>query len=37
MLAAYYQARGWDPISGKPTREKLLALGLEDVADDLWG
>jgi aldehyde:ferredoxin oxidoreductase len=36
MLAAYYQARGWDPVTGRPTREKLLALGLEEVADDLW-
>lgn len=37
MLAAYYQARGWDAKTGKPTRKKLLELGLEDVAKDLWG
>lgn len=37
MLAAYYQARGWDESTGKPTREKLLELGLEEVAKDLWG
>jgi aldehyde:ferredoxin oxidoreductase len=37
MLAAYYSARGWDPETGRPTREKLLALGLEDVSKDLWG
>jgi aldehyde:ferredoxin oxidoreductase len=36
MLAAYYEARGWDEDSGKPTREKLIELGLEDVAVDLW-
>jgi aldehyde:ferredoxin oxidoreductase len=36
MLAAYYSARGWDPVSGKPRREKLLELGLADVAEDLW-
>ncbi len=36
MLAAYYSARGWDPQTGRPTREKLLDLGLEDVAADLW-
>jgi aldehyde:ferredoxin oxidoreductase len=36
MLEAYYSARGWDPVSGRPTREKLLGLGLEDVAADLW-
>ncbi len=37
MLSAYYQARGWDLNSGKPNREKLLELGLDDVAKDLWG
>lgn len=36
MLTAYYAARGWDPVTGRPTREKLLALGLDDVARDLW-
>jgi aldehyde:ferredoxin oxidoreductase len=37
MLRAYYEARGWDEKTGYPNREKLLALGLEDVARDLWG
>ena len=37
MLIAYYQARGWDLETGKPSREKLLELGLEDIAEDLWG
>ncbi|HEX8992365.1 MAG TPA: aldehyde ferredoxin oxidoreductase C-terminal domain-containing protein, partial [Anaerolineales bacterium] len=37
MLYTYYQARGWDANTGFPTREKLLALGLDDVARDLWG
>ena len=37
MLSAYYQARGWDESTGKPSREKLIELGLEDVAKDLWG
>lgn len=36
MLAAYYEARGWDPETGKPGREKLMALGLGEVAEDLW-
>ncbi len=36
MLAAYYTARGWDPATGRPTREQLLTLGMEDVARDLW-
>ena len=37
MLAAYYQARGWDAKTGKPSRKKLLELGLDDAAADLWG
>ena len=37
MLSAYYQARGWDLETGKPSREKLIGLGLKDLAEDLWG
>ncbi len=36
MLEAYYAARGWDPETGRPTKERLLALGLDDIAADLW-
>jgi aldehyde:ferredoxin oxidoreductase len=36
MLSAYYQARGWDSLSGKPSKNKLASLGLEDVVKDLW-
>ena len=36
LLRMYYELRGWDR-SGKPTREKLIALGLEDVARKLYG
>jgi aldehyde:ferredoxin oxidoreductase len=36
MLEAYYAARSWDPITGYPTRDKLLHLGLEWVANDLY-
>jgi aldehyde:ferredoxin oxidoreductase len=36
MLHAYYEARGWDLETGKPSRDKLLSLGLEDIASDLW-
>jgi aldehyde:ferredoxin oxidoreductase len=36
MLAAYYRARGWDPLSGYPSREKLGALGLDWAARDLY-
>jgi aldehyde:ferredoxin oxidoreductase len=37
MLLAYYEARGWDPETGKPTREKLIQLELDEVVEDLWG
>ena len=37
MLSAYYEARGWESETGKPSQEKLVALGLPDVAKDLWG
>ena len=37
MIKAYYVARGWDPGTGRPTKKKLISLGLEDVAKDLWG
>ena len=37
MLAAYYEARGWDAETGKPSREKLLELRLDDLVNDLWG
>jgi aldehyde:ferredoxin oxidoreductase len=36
MLDAYYEARGWDKETGKPKIEKLIELGLDDVANDLW-
>lgn len=35
MEKEYLAAADWDPISSKPSREKLLMLGLEDVAKDL--
>jgi aldehyde:ferredoxin oxidoreductase len=31
----YYTLRGWDPITGIPTRGKLEELDLKDIADDL--
>jgi aldehyde:ferredoxin oxidoreductase len=36
LMHEYYAWRGWDPATGKPTRERLVALGLADVAEDLW-
>lgn len=37
MLEAYYEARGWDKETGKPSKEKLLELGMEEIARDVWG
>ncbi len=36
MLREYYQYRGWDWATGKPTREKLVELGLNQVAEDFY-
>ncbi len=36
LLDRYYTIRGWTS-DGRPTREKLVQLGLEDVAAHLWG
>jgi aldehyde:ferredoxin oxidoreductase len=35
MLDQYYDFRGWDRETGIPTRERLLELGLKDIADDM--
>jgi len=32
----YLKARDWDVSSGKPSKNKLKDLGLEDIADELW-
>jgi hypothetical protein len=29
-------ALDWDRVSTKPSKAKLLSLGLDDVAKDLW-
>jgi aldehyde:ferredoxin oxidoreductase len=34
-LDCYYELRGWNPENGWPTRARLEALGLGDVADGL--
>jgi aldehyde:ferredoxin oxidoreductase len=35
FLDEYYDLRDWDRASGLPRREKLIRLGLVDIADDL--
>jgi len=36
MLREYYDARNWDWETGKPSRGKLVGLGLGWVAEELW-
>lgn len=35
LLDEFYAQRGWDGLTGRPSREKLEELGLDDVADEL--
>jgi len=35
LMDEYYELRGWDRGSGRPTRDKLDALDLGEVADEL--
>jgi aldehyde:ferredoxin oxidoreductase len=35
MMEAYYNTRGWDPITGFPCEEKLAELDLDWVSEDL--
>ncbi|MCI0477407.1 MAG: aldehyde ferredoxin oxidoreductase C-terminal domain-containing protein, partial [Anaerolineales bacterium] len=37
MLREYYAHREWDWETGKPRRQKLIALGMPEIARDLWG
>lgn len=31
----YYDERGWDRQTGMPTKEKLIELGMKDIAEDM--
>ena len=35
MLNEYYTFRGWDLKTGIPTPQRLINLGLEDIAKDM--
>jgi aldehyde:ferredoxin oxidoreductase len=37
MLREYYHFRGWDLATGRPSKEKLLELGLNRPAEELYG
>jgi aldehyde:ferredoxin oxidoreductase len=32
----YFKAMDWDVDTGKPSKEKLIQMGMEDVAAELW-
>ena len=34
-IEEYYKLRGWDTATGKPLKDKLMKLGLEEVAKKL--
>lgn len=36
MLDAYYDARKWDKATGKPSKEKMLELGMDEIVRDLY-
>jgi aldehyde:ferredoxin oxidoreductase len=36
MLREFYDVSRWDWETGKPTKEKLTELGLDQAARDLW-
>lgn len=36
MKDAYYELRGWDKSTGKPTHQKLQDLGLTELIPDVW-
>jgi aldehyde:ferredoxin oxidoreductase len=36
LLEEYYTERDWDWDTGRPSRNKLVSLGLPDIAADLW-
>lgn len=35
MKQAWYKVQGWDTMTGIPTRDRLIQLGLGDIAGDL--
>lgn len=37
VLDEYYELRGWDKETGLPTKQKLIELGLRDIANELLG
>jgi aldehyde:ferredoxin oxidoreductase len=36
VYGEYLELMGWDPVTGKPSKAKLLELGLDDIAQVIW-
>ncbi len=36
LIKEYLAAMDWDPVTTKPSKKKLLELGLKDVSKELW-
>jgi len=36
QIEDYLKAMDWDLTTGKPSKRRLMGLGLEDVAEVLW-
>ena len=36
LLEEYYAWREWDWKTGRPSRDKLISLGLPEIAEELW-
>jgi aldehyde:ferredoxin oxidoreductase len=36
LLEEYYAHRDWDWETGQPRKDKLISLGLPEIADELW-
>lgn len=36
QMKEYYEYQGWDPETGKPSKERLKELDLEELIDDLY-
>jgi aldehyde:ferredoxin oxidoreductase len=36
LLEEYYAVREWDWETGRPSRQKLVSLGLPEIAEELW-
>lgn len=36
LIEEYYACRNWDWETGKPSHDKLISLGLPQVAEELW-